>query len=61
MEVDEQEYEWGVGWHAAIDPPHRWGMSEEEARSWIARIEEDIDAGLYVVIRRPVGPWVRVP
>ena len=51
-------YEYGV-WHVS-DPsePHRSCMTEEDARKWVAELEEDdYPAGGFVVVRREVGPW----
>lgn len=51
------EYEWGVALRR-IHGPHRTGMTEQDARDWVAEAEEDGAApGAFYVIRRPIGEW----
>jgi hypothetical protein len=39
-------------------PPHRSGMTEDEAYHWLDGAETDgSPIGLFVVIRRPYGDW----
>ena len=53
----EPEYEWGIGMRSR-GGAHRTGMTEQEARGWVAEAEEDGCAmGAFFVIRRPVGEW----
>jgi hypothetical protein len=50
--------EWGVRFRREHEP-HRWGMTEAEARSWIqeAEGEDKIPVGVFVLISRELGPW----
>lgn len=56
-------YEYGVRYTG--DPadwrPHRDGLTEDEARLWIAEIEaEGYPKGKFVIVRREIGAWERV-
>lgn len=58
--MDTDEYEYGI-LYAHFDAPHRWGMTEEEARTWVAECEaEGFKPGVFTVIRRRVGKWETV-
>lgn len=51
-------YEWGVLRSRGHDEPHREGMTEKEARAWIADWEEmGGTPGTFVLIRRLIGEW----
>lgn len=51
------EYEWGVGRRRA-EAVHRSGMTETEARDWVAEVEADgALPGAFFAIRRPIGEW----
>lgn len=57
------EWEYGVSYSG--DPeswrPHREGMTEDDARDWVAQLEFDgFPSGRFVVVRRQVGAWERV-
>jgi hypothetical protein len=62
--------EWGVACDTEPGELHRGPMSEDEAREWVrewdvmaekAQARKDISArarkGMFVVVRREVGPW----
>lgn len=55
--MTEPEYEFGVGRRRTEDV-HRCGMTETEARDWVAEVESDgALPGAFYVIRRPIGEW----
>ena len=62
--MDEDMYEWGIdqtSWPLEEDGPHRDGMTEQEARSWIEQAEAGgIKPGSFTLIRRPIAQWERV-
>jgi hypothetical protein len=53
--------EWGVARDNTPYLMHRGPMSEEDAREWIREWEDDVapnaKSGMFVLIRREVGPW----
>lgn len=58
---DEPGYEYGIVFEGVYDAPHRFGMTEEEARAWVAEwIEDGAKPSAVAVIRRAVGKWERV-
>jgi hypothetical protein len=55
------DYEYGVALLDDLSDPHRTGMTEAEAREWVASAEGEsqMKPGAFKVIRRPVGEWER--
>ncbi len=51
------EYEYGVSLRGDLNDPHRAGMSEGQAREWIAECIELGMKPVFGLIRRPVGEW----
>jgi len=52
------DYEYGVSLRSRMDAPHRWGMTEEDARTWIEECQEmGFSDDAFVIIRRPLGRW----
>ena len=52
------DYEYGVAFRRTTSEPHRLGMTEIEASTWIKEfIEDGGRSGAFVVIRRPMGDW----
>lgn len=53
--------EWGVMLEHDQREPHRSGMTELEARSWIREFEEDGGrVGAFYAIKREIGEWEAV-
>lgn len=58
---DGEQFEYGVR-HLDSGRVHRSGMSEDEAREWVAEwIEMDGKPDAFAVIRRPIGEWQAAP
>ena len=52
------EYEYGIAYRDDLSDPHRAGMTEDEARTWVADFAElGGMPGMFTVIRRPLGEW----
>lgn len=59
IELPDNLWEWGIarGTDELVDP-HRTGMTEEGARSWVEEFEADGGRkGAFIVIKRPVSKW----
>lgn len=57
--TDNETVEWCVMHPDFPGVPHRGPMSEQEAREWVAWVEEKgAGKGLFFVASRIVGPWV---
>jgi hypothetical protein len=55
-------YEYGVARDSHPHEMHRGPMEEAEAREWVQEWDsmsenESARKGMFVVIKRPVGPW----
>lgn len=54
------DYIWGV-WDTIDNTLHRNNMTEDEAREWVRSWNEDVlpnaKPNIFVVCRRPIGPW----
>lgn len=52
------EYEYGIVYTRYPDSPHRQHLTEAEAKEWIAEtVEMGVAAGVFSIIRRPIGDW----
>lgn len=60
LEQPDDQWEWGIarGSDELVDP-HRTGMTEEQAREWVAEFEGEDGGrkGAFIVIKRPVSKW----
>jgi hypothetical protein len=58
MEIEYWEY--GIQYGGCSNPPHRYGMTEQQARDWINTLQSlggNLHAKAFLIIRRPVGSW----